>query len=257
MRIIKWMAVAFSMYSRIPMPVFEWKEEDMSGGLMFFPVVGMVIGAISAAVAYMALSLEWPVIVTILLLGLILVVITGGFHIDGYMDMTDALRSYQPMEKKLEILKDPHIGAFAVIGMLGIMLTYGIGLSFLTDRWNMRSLISYGIIFVLSRAVSGISSVTMKKAKKNGMLYEETKSRNKPVIVVLSVQLLIASGILVYINWATAIILLITLLVISAYYRHTVYRQFGGVTGDTAGYLVTISETAMTVVLGIATWYGI
>ena len=51
-------------------------------------------------------------------MSIIPILITGGFHIDGFMDTQDAINSYKPREKKLEILKDPHIGAFAVISLL-------------------------------------------------------------------------------------------------------------------------------------------
>ena len=43
------------------------------------------------------------------------VIITGGIHLDGFVDTMDAINSYQPIERKLEILKDSHIGAFALI----------------------------------------------------------------------------------------------------------------------------------------------
>ena len=44
MRIVKAMIIAFSMYSKIPMPQFEWKDEDMKYMLCFFPWIGAVIG---------------------------------------------------------------------------------------------------------------------------------------------------------------------------------------------------------------------
>lgn len=257
MKLLRWIAVAFSMYSRIPMPVFEWKEDDMSGGMMFLPLIGAVIGALSVGVYYLSVTLNLPQIVTILLLALLPILITGGFHIDGYMDMTDALRSYQPTEKKLEILKDPHIGAFAVIGVIGMGLTYCIGLGFLTEAWDIKAAVCYGLIFVIARAVTGISSVMLKKAKKNGMLYEETKSKNRTGIVILLIQLLIAGGALLILKLVAGVAMIVALIVVLVYYERTTYKQFGGVTGDTAGYLITVTEMVLVVVLGAATWYGI
>lgn len=257
MRIFRWIAVAFSMYSRIPMPSFEWKEDDMSGGLMFLPIVGAVIGAASVGVYFLADAYAISAIPLILILGLLPIAITGGFHIDGYMDTTDALRSYQPMEKKLEILKDPHIGAFAVIGVIKVMLTYGIGLSLLTDYWNLNTAISYGLIFVVSRCVCGISSIVLPKAKKDGMLSEETKARNKSGCIVLLVQLFLALGVLLGIEPVKGLLIVAGLIVVTLYYVQITKKQFGGVTGDTAGYFVTVSENIMVVVLGIAAWCGL
>lgn len=93
----------------------------------FFPWVGAVIGLASWGV-YQAggwladrqetLSSGIPgssnLFLTILLV-LIPIFITGGIHLDGFLDTQDALSSYQPMERRLEILKDSHAGAFAII----------------------------------------------------------------------------------------------------------------------------------------------
>lgn len=60
-------------------------------------------------------------------------IITGGFHVDGFMDTMDALHSYQPRERKLEILKDSHIGAFSVIKLAEFGLIYVAALSQIVD----------------------------------------------------------------------------------------------------------------------------
>ena len=107
--------IAFSMYSRIPMPMFEWKEEDMKYAMCFFPAIGAVIGAVFFG---MYLLLDRILTGKILAAGILLAVplfITGGIHMDGFMDTCDARASYGDREKKLGILKDTHTGAFAVI----------------------------------------------------------------------------------------------------------------------------------------------
>lgn len=50
------------------------------------------------------------------------ILVTGGIHMDGFMDTSDALASWQSPEKRLEILKDSHVGAFAVLGCAGYLL---------------------------------------------------------------------------------------------------------------------------------------
>ncbi len=103
--------IAFSMYSRIPMPMFEWKEEDMKYAMCFFPAIGMVIGTVFYG---MFLLLSWLLPGSFLAAGILLAVpifITGGIHMDGFMDTCDARASYGDREKKLAILKGyPHGG---------------------------------------------------------------------------------------------------------------------------------------------------
>ena len=134
MNLFKSIAISFSLYSKIPMPIFEWKEDNYKHAIAFLPLVGIVIGIASCVLTLICSALGVPVFVATLLLTLTPIVITGGFHIDGFMDVQDALHSYQPREKKLEIMKDPHIGAFAVIGAGAMTLTWIAFLYLLVDR---------------------------------------------------------------------------------------------------------------------------
>ena len=117
MRIIKSIIVAFSMYSRIPMPQFAWKDEDMKYMLCFFPWVGAVTGFCLFLWGVLSGKLLIGQTAYILIATAIPLLITGGFHVDGFMDTMDAFHSYQPKERKLEIMKDSHIGAFSVISL--------------------------------------------------------------------------------------------------------------------------------------------
>lgn len=115
MRVIKSFFIAFSMYSKIPVPQFLWKEEDMRYIFCFFPWVGAVIGIGIYAWNYFCNMYSIHILCRIMIEAAIPIFITGGLHIDGFMDTMDAIHSYASKEKRLEILKDSHIGAFAVI----------------------------------------------------------------------------------------------------------------------------------------------
>ena len=121
MKLLKAMAIAFSIYSKIPMPQFEWKEEDMEYMMCFFPWIGGVIGLFFYGWAVLCEKFAVGNVCYALIAAAIPLMISGGFHVDGYMDTMDAFHSYQSREKKLEILKDSHIGAFAAI-MLATLL---------------------------------------------------------------------------------------------------------------------------------------
>ena len=115
MRIIKSFFIAFSMYSKIPMPQFEWKDEDIRYALCFFPWVGTVIGVLWYLWKWICARFGVGTLCYTVVGTAIPILITGGFHVDGFLDTCDALHSYQPRERKLEILKDSHIGAFACL----------------------------------------------------------------------------------------------------------------------------------------------
>ena len=120
MIVLQTIAVAFAMFSAIPVPQFEWNEKNMRYAMCAFPLIGVVIGAAWCVCG----ALPLPGLAKAAGFALIPVWITGGIHLDGYADTCDALSSYGDREKKLEILKDPHCGAFAVIRLCSYFLAY-------------------------------------------------------------------------------------------------------------------------------------
>ena len=90
---------------------------------------------------------------------LIPILVTGGFHLDGYMDVKDALSSYADREKKLEILKDPNVGSFAIIGIICRIIMAMVSICMILLYGNYRSLMVLSLIFWNARCLSGITSV--------------------------------------------------------------------------------------------------
>ncbi len=248
------MAAAFSMYSKIPMPRFEWKETDMSRSLIFFPLVGAVIGALVCFINCFEPLSVLPAAVRIMLTVLSPIAVTGGFHLDGFMDSKDALSSYGAREKKLEILKDPHIGAFAVISLVKWLLIYGACISavLLKGECSLREMAILGMTFVISRSLSGITSILFTKAKDTGMLRQETSSDQRGTLVCLAVWLVLSAAGALLMDVRSGAMVLASFALFTMYYRSMAYREFGGVTGDTAGYFLTASEAAAAAALAIS-----
>lgn len=245
MNILKSMAIAFSSYSRIPMPQFAWKEENMRYVMAFFPLVGTVIGALEYVWFLLYRHLSLPEIVGGIIAALIPVLITGGFHLDGFMDTSDALSSHQDREKKLKILKDSHVGAFAVIRLLTAAGLYTAAASLL--RSSGVALI-FALSFVASRCLSAFAVLHFRSAVHTGSLFYTASAASRRINTI-AVMLVFAAAAAAMILSAplpgslTAAAALASL----GYYRFMSYRQFGGITGDLAGYFVVISEIAMAV----------
>ena len=111
MIVLETVCVAFAMFSALPVPHVDWNERNMRYAMAAFPLVGAVIGALWCVCGLLPL----PDMLKAAGFCLIPVAATGGIHLDGFADTSDALSSYGDREKKLAILKDPHCGAFAVI----------------------------------------------------------------------------------------------------------------------------------------------
>ena len=107
--------IAFAMFSKIPMPQADWSEENMRYMLCFFPFVGAAVGVVMLGMEWLCRYFGMSNGFIAVALVLVSVIVTGGIHVDGLLDTSDALSSWRDREKRLEILKDSHAGAFAVI----------------------------------------------------------------------------------------------------------------------------------------------
>lgn len=162
MKLIRSCIVSFSMYSKIPMPQFKWNDDDMKYMLVFFPWIGAVIGLLLMLWRYIYSHFGVADICYVCIGALIPIAVTGGFHIDGFMDTMDAFHSYKPREEKLAILKDSHIGAFAVIMLAAYGLLFMGAFSQIMDD---KAFIVFCAGFFITRCLSGIAVVSFKSAK--------------------------------------------------------------------------------------------
>lgn len=239
--------IAFSMYSRIPMPQVEWTKERMKYALCFFPLIGAVIGLLQMAVRLLSDALGFPLFGQLFPV-VLPVLITGGIHMDGLLDVIDARASHMDTKKKLEILKDPHTGAFAMIGGGVYLLLYVMAFG----EMKPGMIPAYGMIFMLTRALSGLAVVTFPLAKNSGLAASFSNAAHKRTVgTVMMVYVLAAELLIWYLGGfiAAAVSFFVSILVYIYYYTMA-KREFGGITGDLAGYFLQLCELAL--VAGLA-----
>lgn len=236
---MKAVMIAFSMYSRIPMPRFLWEEEDRKRAMCFFPMVGAVTGGLFFLV-FLALSrADAGDAFRAACLTAVPLLVTGGIHMDGFLDTCDARASYGDREKKLEILKDSHTGAFAVIwGVLYLLLSFA-ACAELGKR--QAAVVSLG--FILSRSLSGFSVVTFPEARKHGMLADFMRDAHKRLVAgVMIGYMALAAGLMVLVGGFCGVAGILAAACVFFHYRRMVIGEFGGVTGDLAGYFLQLCE---------------
>lgn len=246
MLVLKSLFVAVSMYSRIPVPRTVWTEQSMKYAMCFFPVVGIFIGAAVLAAGMIMRSVCGSLIFSAVMT-VIPVIITGGIHLDGFLDTSDALASYEGKEKKLEILKDPNSGAFAVIAA-AVYFTLSLG------GWSIISaddIIIISLFYCVSRALSGISIVSFPLAKKTGLaaMFSDAAHKSR-VRAALVMWLLAASAAAVCIDCASALTAVFMSAVMFVIYYFVGKKHFGGITGDTAGWFLQLCELLVLLAVG-------
>ncbi len=253
-KILKSIIISLSLYSKIPMPRIEWDEDSAEHAISFLPLTGIVIGGLSYLFMKFGIAYQLPAVFVTLILTVIPLLVTGGFHVDGFMDVQDALHSYQSKEKKLEIMKEPHSGAFACISA-GAALLIWTGFLYLLVQKCLEAqapglMMIYCLSFVLVRALCGITCISLPKAKKDGMLNMEIKRSEKLDVFFLGFQAFVALGAMMLISRYAGIMTGGATVLFTFWYRELCKRNFGGVTGDTAGFFVVICETLLVGMLG-------
>lgn len=229
-----------STYSIIPMPQLGWNERNMKYAICFLPVVGIFCGG---------LLFLWQWFCTYIGIGNLLfaavavcipVIVTGGIHVDGYMDTIDALASHQSRERKLEIMKDSSCGAFAVIYCVVYFL---LNTAFVCELYTRESIAVICPVFVMSRALSALCAVNMPGARKSGMLSAYTQNSKKAVINAAAVPIaLLSACAMILISPPAGTAAVCTGLIWVIFYCFVAKKQFGGVTGDTAGFFLQLCE---------------
>ncbi len=234
-------AVAFAMYSVLPVPRPVWNERNMRYALCAFPLVGAAAGLIWWGWAALCGWLELPVLLRAAGLCMIPAAVSGGIHLDGYADTGDALASCASAEKKKEILDDPRCGAFAVIRLCMYFVGY-LGLCGAV-RTDGAALWCMGLGFILSRALSGFAIAAFPLAKNTGLAHafatEGVRTRGR---VILGCTAAAAAAAMCLAGGAQGAAMSAAALAVLWWYHRTAMEKFGGVSGDLAGWFLQKAE---------------
>ena len=221
-----------SMFCAIPAPQV-WDERARDKMLLFLPVVGLELGLIWWALAYACRML--PPLMAALILSMYPYVATGFLHLDGFMDVTDALRSYRSLERRREILKDSHVGSFAVIGIVILLLSQFVCFASMKGTADCRVLL---FIPAVSRCCSALA-VTALKPMSTSQYAAQEKPKSHVVVLLVMLSFFLLGGFLLCGKTAMA---LLGVLIGYAFALRRGYKSLEGMNGDIAGYALSIGE---------------
>lgn len=232
--------LAWQFFSAVPIK----KQLDMNAKSVtwmygFLPIVGLLIGSIiSSGVFILSRYSELSELLLSILIVIGSIVLTGGLHLDGWIDMSDAFFSYGEKQKRLEILDDPRTGAFGVISVF-CLLVLKIGVIYEMLLHGQVGIVPF-LIFIpfIARMGMLLYFVTMQPAKEKGLAayFKGIVIQNK-LAVLIGVQSLLAFISWFYIGVFSLFILVVVMLFAVAIYRNWSNKHFGGVTGDLLGAL--------------------
>ncbi len=239
MHVLKGLVIAFASYTRIPMPQVDWSAENRRWNMCFFPLIGMVVGGLIWLWLALCDGLHIGPFLRGAIGAVLPLLVTGGIHMDGFMDVTDAMSSWQTKEKRLEILKDSHVGAFAVIACGAYLLLMAGLLSECTAAQGL----GLTAAFVLSRSMSAYAMVALPQAKKQGMLADNARNADHHRVRLASWGWFAAAAVAAVcgLGWY-GLALPAGALACLGWYAHRAKKYFGGISGDQAGWYVQVTE---------------
>lgn len=237
-------AMCQSMFCAIPCPWKVWDEKARDKMLLFLPLVGLEMGVLWALLGWVCRLLGLPVLVRALLLCAYPYLATGFLHLDGYMDVTDAVKSWRDLERRREILKDSRVGSFAVIGVALLMLAQFALFASVHDDADVRIL---AFIPAVSRCCSALA-VTGLKPMSISQYADQKKPRSHMVILSVLLCGFIAAGFLLCGKYGFALIGCVAGYALALW---RAYRSLEGMNGDIAGYSLTIGELCAVAVFAL------
>lgn len=231
-----------SMFCAVPFPGNLWNEEARDKMLLFLPVVGLEMGVLWAVLGWLIRLMSLPTSIGSFLLCAYPFLITGFIHLDGFLDVMDAVKSYRSLERRREILKDSHVGAFAVIGCCLLMLGQFAACMALTDGYGCLVLLP-----VVSRCCSVLAVDILKPMTTSQ--YSGLNAPGKDIAVLLLMLLgTLLAGFLFFGRFGFALLGAAGVHLLCV---RRAYRSLEGMNGDISGYAICFSEFAGILLLAL------
>ena len=235
--------MSWGMFCAIPCPLKIWDENAKFYSVVMLPVLGLVIGAVWAAAAFLLSLLGVPQLLSAAILTVCPALISGFIHLDGFMDCCDAILSRRDLAERQRILKDSHTGAFAVISVV-ILFLLQLGAFADFAGKNVWMLV---FLPAAARCGSSIAVLSFQPIGHSGYVkaFESSKTGYKIAAWLILVALAIVPVVIFGVCGLFAVISQIAAFLAIFYGR----SQLGGMSGDISGYGITIGELAGAVAL--------
>ena len=233
-----------SMFCSLPFPCKNWDEKCRKWMLLFLPVVGLEIGVLWLVMDYVLRIFEVSNFIYGVAMCALPYLLTGFMHLDGYMDVIDSVCSWRPLERRREILKDSHVGSFAVVWCIFLILTEFAMFASVPEDAGRGVLL---LVPALSRCCSALAIMSLKPMNTSQYVDGEYSKVQKWIVWVM---LLLFTGCSFLLWEKYGVVLLITIVGYGAALRRG-YRSLEGMNGDISGFCICISELCAAAALAL------
>jgi len=237
--------LALQFLTVLPLKIRKFSEKKMASSMIFFPVSGLFLGLFLSGIGRLLLMLNFSPLALSIILVVALVILTGGMHLDGLSDTADAFFSGRPREEMLEIMRDSHIGVMGVLSLVSVML---LKIGFLFSVSAALKTTALLLMCVLSRWSAVLAMFLFEYARMEGKAKVFIRGINLKVFLSsLAMVILLAFAI-----WRLKGLLVLAIVAGCAYLLGSFSRRkIGGITGDTLGATIELTETVVLFIMCI------
>jgi len=227
---------ALQFLTIIPVRIKKVSDKDIAGSIAWFPAIGLVLGLILAAAANLGRHTGFPDLAMSAILIMLLTVITGGIHLDGLADLSDALGSGKGKDEMLAIMRDSRIGSMGAIAIAGCLILKIAFLFSIPANNQFKSII---LMCVVSRWAMVLSMYASPYARKEGKAKSFIAGINSIILGAATLSAIIFCFMSYQITGLIVIGITGALVYAAGKY---LTKKLGGITGDTIGAVCEISE---------------
>lgn len=221
--------LALQFLTIIPAKIRNINEKKISTSMIYFPLIGLLLGLILVGVNCLLSFLNFEPFFINIILVVLLIAITGGIHLDGLADTTDALLSRKSKEEMLKIMRDSHIGVMGVLSLVCIVL---LKISFLSSISISLKTISLVLMCVLSRWSLVFAMILFPYARQEGKAKNFVQGINFKIFILATMIALVC----VIVTSKFKGLFIFAIIAMSTYIiGKFISKKIGGITGDTLG----------------------
>ncbi len=229
-----WIALQF--LTVIPIKIKQFDERKIAYSIMFFPIIGLLLGLVLSGAIFASLWLHLEQIPVSIFVVILLVALTGGIHLDGLADTADALLSRRDKDEMLRIMRDAHIGAMGALSLICVLL---LKIALIYSLAFSVKIISILLMCMLSRWAMVLAMYLFPYARQEGKAKFFIQGTSLKILALSTIGTLA----LVFIIWQLKGIVLMAAIAVATYLAgRFIQSKINGITGDTIGAINEMTE---------------
>lgn len=228
--------LAVQFLTAVPLKIKDFSQQNIGRAMVYFPFVGLLLGLFLSGANELVLTLNLSALVTNTILVVVLIMITGGMHLDGLCDTVDAFLSGKPKDEMLIIMRDPHIGVMGVLSLISAIL---LKIGLLSSVSTASKLMAILLMCVLSRWSAVLSMFLFPYARQEGKAKVFIDGMNLKIFILATITAFIFAFLIWQVKGLLALLIIFGCTYLSG---KIISRKIGGITGDTIGATIELTE---------------